>query len=301
VQITSPSNRTPPGELRLFSRSFTTTHPHPKAILAGADGRVTIGSNTWGGGLEQWRINEKGDYELLWSHIPGRVRGLTALSESRICATVKMAAGYEVQIFGIDGNLLAQWGEQGETPGQLCNPAGISVDANDNLYLVDTTEWNGSRAMSCNRVQVFTLEGRYLHGWGSTGKDPGQFNLPVGITVSPDQTVWVADTNNCRVQHFTLDGGLLDCWGSLGSKPGFFNSPQGVAVLKDGALLVADTHNNRLQCLDSSDGAFRWSWGKRGREPDSLWLPCAVTVDPDGRILVADTMNHRIQILEADS
>ncbi|MEI8194852.1 MAG: hypothetical protein WCI73_02970 [Phycisphaerae bacterium] len=285
----------------IASRAFTTTWQHPKAVLATADGRVTIGSNNWSGGLEQWRRNAQGDYELVWSHNPGRVRGLTALSDGRICATIKEGAlqanEYKVHVYERDGRLLNKWGEFGEKPGQFCNPAGICFDARDRLYILDTTEWNGSRAMYCNRVQIFTSEGRFLHSWGETGKEPGQFNLPVGITVAPDQTVWVADSYNCRIQHFTADGCLLASWGGLGSKPGFFNAPQGLVTRPDGTLLVIDTYNNRLQCLNQEDGAPIWSWGKRGTDSVSCWLPCAVALDSNGRILITDTMNRRILML----
>jgi len=285
----------------ISSQSFATIWQHPKAVLATADGRVTIGSNNWGGGLEQWQKDGQGNYHQVWSQNPGRVRGLTALSDGRICATVKAgpltATAYEIHVYDVDGRLLHRWGEFGEEPGQLCNPAGIAVDAEDRLYIVETTEWNGARAVTCNRVQVFTAEGKYLRSWGSTGSEPGQFNLPIGITVAPDQSVWVADTYNSRLQRFSLDGELLTCWGRLGAAVGRLNCPQGMVVQGGGMLLVADTYNNRIQCF-TQDGTPVWSWGWRGTDANCCWLPCAVAVDSAGRVLVADTMNHRILILE---
>ena len=50
-------------------------------------------------------------------------------------------------------------------------PSGITIDADDNLYVVDQNN---------NRVQKFTAEGEYIMQWGEAGSGPGQFNLPWG-------------------------------------------------------------------------------------------------------------------------
>jgi len=274
-------------------QSFSTGWRYPKAVIADGDGRITIGSNDMSGGLEQWREDGRGGCGQHWSHNPGRVRGLAALSEGRFCATVKTGQGYKVQVYDEEGALLMSWGRQGEEPGCLCNPIGIAANAAGHLYVVEATEWNGKRAMPCNRVQVFTADGRYLQGWGGTGHAPGQFNLPTGIAVAPDQSIWVADTFNSRLQHFTPEGVLLACWGHFGAAPGCFNCPQGVVVLADGTLLAVDTNNHRLQCVAAEDGAPRWAWGG----PGNCWLPCGAALDAGGRLFVADTFNHRILVL----
>ena len=53
------------------------------------------------------------------------------------------------------GVLEKVWGTRGNVPGQFQKPRALAIDANDELYIVDTTA----------RIQVFTREGEYLRGW----------------------------------------------------------------------------------------------------------------------------------------
>ena len=51
-------------------------------------------------------------------------------------------------------------------------------------------------------VQVFDRTGRLLLVFGEEGTGPGQFWLPAGIFVDPNDRIWVCDTYNRRVQVF---------------------------------------------------------------------------------------------------
>lgn len=56
------------------------------------------------------------------------------------------------------------------------------------------------------RVHRFSPEGQLILSWGEPGTGPGQFNLPHGIGVAPDEWVMVADRDNERVQIFNPEG-----------------------------------------------------------------------------------------------
>ena len=49
---------------------------------------------------------------------------------------------------------------------------------------------------------VMTLEGKILREWGKLGSEPGNFNLPNGITVAADGAVYVTEIRGKRVQKF---------------------------------------------------------------------------------------------------
>ncbi len=43
-------------------------------------------------------------------------------------------------------------------------------------------------------------DGEFVSKWGERGEGDGQFNLPSGIAVAPDGSIYVADQTNHRVQ-----------------------------------------------------------------------------------------------------
>ena len=69
-----------------------------------------------------------------------------------------------------------QWGSLGSGDGQFRGMHGIEIDAEGNVYVVDTGN---------NRVQKFTSDGVFLMKWGSSGSDPGEFDHPHGIGIGP--------------------------------------------------------------------------------------------------------------------
>ena len=88
---------------------------------------------------------------------------------------------HRVQIWTPEGEALATWGEFGSQPGQFQYPCGIFVSPAEEVYVVE-------RATNHNtvnhRVQVFTLDGQYLRGWGNRGKGAGEFDYVSAVFVS---------------------------------------------------------------------------------------------------------------------
>jgi predicted membrane-bound mannosyltransferase/sugar lactone lactonase YvrE len=146
---------------------------------------------------------------------------------------------------------------------------------------------------------------------GEPGTSTGQFNSPHGISVAPDGTLFVADTNNNRIQHFSAEGKFLGSWGSFGDRnegvapQGTFNQPWALAVSPDGEFIyVADTWNHRIQKF-STDGSPLGMWGiplydPSNNDPFGIWGPRGIVVDKQGRVFVADTGNKRIIIYDED-
>ncbi len=92
---------------------------------------------------------------------------------------------------------ILQWGSNGAGEGQFSGPHGIEVDADGNVYVVDTGN---------NRIQKFTSDGMLLMTWGSLGAGDGQFNHPHGVGIGPKGNLYVSETGNNRVQKFKSDG-----------------------------------------------------------------------------------------------
>ena len=210
-------------------------------------------------------------------------------------------------------NFLRKWGVGGSDPGQLGAPAGLALDANEDLYI--TEQGN-------HRVSRFTRDGEFLMTFGGPGSAPGQFHKPWGITVDSEGNVYVADWGNDRVQKFTPQGEFLTTIGEPGSGPGRLHRPSDVAVDSDGDVYVTDWGQNKVEVYDSSGESLITLYGDHEKlsprsveyldlntvdyekrqlvtnfEPERYFdSPTAVEVDREGRIIIADNIRLRLQV-----
>ena len=69
------------------------------------------------------------------------------------------ASNNRVQVFGLDGSFVRQWGTQGSGDGQFKYPSGLIVNG-DEVLVIDYGN---------HRVQVFGLDGSFVRQWGGKG------------------------------------------------------------------------------------------------------------------------------------
>lgn len=146
-----------------------------------------------------------------------------------------------IQKFSHDGKFLMQWGSHGKEPGQFVRPQGITIDADDRVWVAD----------ACNhRVQVFEVKGeeaKLVKVWGEHGSEPGQLSYPYGIVLDGNGHVYLVEFGNHRVQKFDLEGKSLGTWGTHGRRDGELYQPWAIALDSQGRLHVLDTYNHRVQ------------------------------------------------------
>jgi sugar lactone lactonase YvrE len=142
-------------------------------------------------------------------------------------------------------------------------------------------------------------------GNGSYGSGPHMLNLPRGIFVDLNFTLYVADSFNFRIQRFWLgDTNGTPVAGAGAPSTITLMLPTGVVLDADGYLFIVDGVGNRI--VGSGPNGFRCIAGCSfgfGSAMNQLLAPSAFTFDIDGNIYVADTYNHRIQkfILDINS
>ncbi len=66
-----------------------------------------------------------------------------------------------------------------------------------------------------SRIHKYSPDGRHLTCWGTTGTDPGEFNIPHNIATDADGWVYVADRENHRVQVFDGNGKYEAQWNNM--------------------------------------------------------------------------------------
>jgi len=97
-----------------------------------------------------------------------------------------------------DGSFVRQFGSRGLALGQLVRPKGVSVDAEGNVYVIESFY---------DSLLVYSPKGEFLMPIGGTGKATGRFYLPAGVWVDGKNRVHVADMFNGRVVLFQFLGG----------------------------------------------------------------------------------------------
>lgn len=55
-------------------------------------------------------------------------------------------------------------------------------------------------------IHQYDMTGKLIRTWNADGGDIDHFSMPTGITLSPDGSVWVVDTENNRVNQFKAEG-----------------------------------------------------------------------------------------------
>src|SRR5690349_22690781 len=144
------------------------------------------------------------------------------------------------------------------TSASFNTPSALALGPDGNLYVADTGN---------NRIRKITPAGQVstVAGDGTAGYIDGpaakaQFNGPIGLSVSGDGDIYVADTYNDVIRMITTEGEVTTIAG--GGTPGFadgeqkvalFDTPSGI-IATDSSLIVADTGNRCLRKV-SAEGS----------------------------------------------
>jgi len=163
-------------------------------------------------------------------------------------------------------------------------PYGVAVDKAGKIYVSDL-----------GAVFVLDLQNRDFDFLG-TEPGTGRLIMPIGIAISHDDRIFVADVAQDRV--FVYSGKKYIA--AIG-KTGEFDNPTGVAIdHKRGLLYVVDTKKHKVSVYSLSDYSFIRAFGSRGKENGQFNFPTNIAVDGEGKVYVVDTANFRIQIFDAE-
>ncbi|MBF0440234.1 MAG: hypothetical protein HQL93_14115, partial [Magnetococcales bacterium] len=180
-------------------------------------------------------------------------------------------------------------------------PTGIAVAKDGTLYIADTNN-HRIRKVATNGI-ITTIAGTGTPGYnGSMSALDTQFNLPHGVTLASDGTLYVADAANHRIRRITPWGLVSDVAGN--GQPGSsgdgsnayaarLNWPIHVEIVK-GNLYITEYQTGRVRYVDTSKiirtlvGNEIWGDGRENgpaRLAD-LYGPTTIAVRPDGEFFV---------------
>lgn len=126
--------------------------------------------------------------------------------------------GQQVFKFSPDGKVLMTLGKAGVAgggPDTFNLPNDVAIAPNGDIYVAD-----GHRDTGNNRIVVFSKDGKFLRNFGKLGSDPGDIHEPHSIAFDAEGRLFVADRVNNRLEIFTQQGKLLAIWYQFGRPSG---------------------------------------------------------------------------------
>jgi hypothetical protein len=184
-----------------------------------------------------------------------------------------------------------QWGRREGGVPDMGIAQGVTGDSKDRVYVFQRSP------KAC--VLIFDRDGKLLESWDGGGK----FVSPHGIWCSPQDELYITDTQSHEVTKWTLDGKLLKTWGTH-KEPGEwgvpFNRPTKAFVAPDGEMYVSDGYGNKHVHRYDKNGELIGSWGDKGEGPGQVALPHDVWIDQKNQVLICDRENKRVQVFDRD-
>jgi DNA-binding beta-propeller fold protein YncE len=165
-------------------------------------------------------------------------------------------------------------------------PSDVAIGPKGNIYLVDGVN---------NRILVVDNTGKRKFEFGQQGEGQGEFKYPLGIDISDDGKVFIADTGNHRIQVFNLKGDFQYMFKVKSGPEEKPSDPVDVLVSRlNKYVYISDNDNHKIKVYHQN-GTFEFEWGKFGEEPGKFRYPGILAQNEYNEIFVVDVLNTRVQ------
>ena len=176
-----------------------------------------------------------------------------------------------------------------------------------------------------HRVQKFTKDGQFITAFGEYGSDKGQLNMPWGIAVDDEGSVYVADWRNDRVQKFLGGGGVHHEVRRDGLRGrGVHTGRRMLRWMMTGMSMWRTGGNDRVQMFNAETRYVQKFLGDAGlskiareymltnampnrlrdmsniEQEKYLRRPKSVTISDDGRLFISDNLSYRLQVYQKE-
>jgi PKD repeat protein len=214
----------------------------------------------------------------------------------------------------IAGNGVAGYlGDGGQaTSAELNFPHGVTVDAQGNVFIVDTSN-NRVRVVNTAGI-ITTVAGNGTAGFSGDGGQAtsAELNFPRQVAVDAQGNLYIADTVNHRVRK--VSGGVITTFAGTGVA-GFsgdggaatsaqLNFPRGVALDATGNLYISED-NSRIRKVTGGTITTIAGTGVAGFSGDGgqavsaqLNFPWGLAVDASGNLYIGDYTNNRVREIQ---
>lgn len=201
-------------------------------------------------------------------------RGITALDGNLYVAE---SSSDFVNVYSTStGEYVQSIGSQGTESTNLCHPSDCDITSRGDLVVADAGN---------DRIQIYSLSGDHLFGFGEHGSNAGQFNNPQGIGIDRKSgNIFIADTGNSRVVSASISGS----WEfSIAER---LIKPVDVAIDSQRRIWVVDEELGEVLIFDKN-GRF-----EKSLYDEAFTKPSSITIDDFGRIFICDAGVSNIRV-----
>jgi peptidylamidoglycolate lyase len=185
---------------------------------------------------------------------------------------------------------------------ELGQVTGVAVDSHNHVFVFHRSDRTWVQPFPKEKIKGHTIA-VFNGGTGELIKTFGEdkFIMPHGLSVDPQDNVWVTDVGSQQIHKLSHEDGavLLSIGepGVQGDDQNHFALPSDVSFSKDGGIYVSDGYVNTRVVKYSPSGKYEFEWGTPGARPGYFNLPHGIEVD-EKRVYVADRSNLRLQIFD---
>ena len=208
--------------------------------------------------------------------------GVCPIGDNKICVSDRKTNS--LIIFDKSGKKLVSSSDSNKTAnGKLFEPTGLAFH-NGNIYVADSGN---------NRIAVFDDKAVFKFSFGKEGTEEGQFFRPVGICVTKDGKIVVAQVDNSCVQIFSSNGKFLKKYTALQIK---MDKLWDIAAMDNGNFVLTSALGGLT--VYSSEFLPLYSLGDRGSGQGMYLFTTGVTTDNRGRVIVCAKTQGKIMIIK---
>ncbi|KAI8911786.1 hypothetical protein EDD86DRAFT_124193 [Gorgonomyces haynaldii] len=189
-------------------------------------------------------------------------------------------------------------------------PAGVCIDTNGNLFIVDYQNSNVRKITSNGIVSTFagSLDG--LSGQSDGIGSNANFTTPQDCAFDSQGNMFVTDYGNNLIRKISSSGTVTTFAGnstvSFADGIGLaasFNSPSGIAIDRSDVMYIVDKANNRIRRVtaDGNVTTFAGTGSAGGLDGDRLSAtfnyPTSITIAPNGNLFIGDSGNRKVRVI----
>ncbi len=209
----------------------------------------------------------------------------------------------------------------------LCNPFGIAVDANNNVFFTNASSQVLEVAEATHIVSVVAGAGSY--GYAGDGGPAISANLSwlPGLALDSQGNIYVADAGNCAIREVNVATGIINSLVGSPSSPwsgncglagdggpasaALIKNPFGISIDPSGNIFFSDNGNNLVRMISAAsgniytvagsyangNGIFGYSGDGGPAVNATLAYPLGVTADASGNLYINDNENFSVRLV----